>query len=159
MSQWRGIFDLFITASPFPSFLPQSSVFKIPQLLVGAVEADGPRVLGAEERLVDSDVRFLPLVCLSESWTAAFSMHSLGSCSQCLCGTHGSQQLCPSVWQGRTNLPVCCGMVVPGECWFGHSLPAGSAPCAQPCSVSEETLTFHSVCLQGELEILKLGLL
>lgn len=42
---------------------------------------------------------------------------------------------------------------------FGQPLPAGSAPCAQPCSVSEETLTFHSLCLQGELEILKLGLL
>lgn len=27
VSQWRGIFDLFITGSPFPSFLSQSSVF------------------------------------------------------------------------------------------------------------------------------------
>lgn len=52
VSQWRSTFHLFITSSLFPSYLSQSSIFKIPHLLMGAGEADGQRSLCVNKRVV-----------------------------------------------------------------------------------------------------------
>lgn len=51
VSQWRSTFHLFITSSLFPSYLSQSSIFKIPHLLMGAGEADGRRSLCVNKRV------------------------------------------------------------------------------------------------------------